>query len=194
MRVGLDIDGVLADFNQAYVATVIDVTGKDLFPGPYGTFDITTWNYPESYGYTATEVSKVWALIKESEGFWVNLRPYKEVQRIYQRLYDITCGAELHDVYFITSRPGKSSKIQTEAWLAGGMQIQIPTVLISSDKGACARALNLDLYIDDRTENCADVVALSPRTRCFMLARTWNEHVDSVERVSTLDEFFAMIQ
>ena len=53
MRIGFDVDGVLADFNKRFIERVIAITGRDLFPPR--PFDIPTWNYPEHYGYTAEE-------------------------------------------------------------------------------------------------------------------------------------------
>ena len=32
MVIGLDVDGVLADFNTPFIARIIQVTGRDLFP------------------------------------------------------------------------------------------------------------------------------------------------------------------
>jgi len=77
------------------------------------------------------------------------------------------------DVYFITSRPGIDAKIQTEDWLYNAGYPHA-TVLISSAKGLCAQALKLDVYIDDRWENCVDVATTSLKTKVFLLDRPWN--------------------
>lgn len=167
MIIGCDIDGVLADFNTAFIQRVIDVTGRDLFPPR--PFDIPTWNYPEHYGYTAAEVSAVWASIKLDISFWVSLPPYGDAIQALAMLDERQCAGD--EIYFVTARPGLEAKRQTENWLSY-YGFRRPTVLISSQKGLCAQALKLDKYLDDRWENVVDVAA--GFTQAWLLARPWN--------------------
>lgn len=186
LRAGFDVDGILADFNAAYIALCIETSGRDLFPAR--PFDIVTWNYPESYGYTAEEVSRVWEVIKADTTFWFELEPYAGVVKFRKALANLLSNG--HDVYFITSRPGENAKTQTEAWLWRHLaMLEWPTVLISSDKGACARALKLTHYIDDRNENLADVVAYSPTTHTYRMQQPWNQHIEGTRVVSNLEQF-----
>lgn len=183
---------MLADFNQSFIERVIKVTGKDLFPPR--PFDIPTWDYPQFYGYTHEECSAVWENIKADDIFWYTLFPYDGAVEFMARL-----NSAEHDIYFITSRPGIAAKMQTENWIEFynfGLQTEAfsyPTVLISSEKGMCARALKLDLYIDDRTENCLDVNAASPTTRVVMLARPWNTAQMGILRAESLQQFESLI-
>lgn len=169
---GADVDGVLADFNTSFISFVIAQTGRDLFPPR--PFDITTWNYPESYGYTADEMSRVWGAIEESDWFWSCLAPYDETNEAMAYLRDHQMAG--NDVYFVTSRPGRTAKAQTEHWLGQwwgwGRTATIPTVLISSDKGLCAVALKMDVYIDDLWENVLDVA--QTKTHAVLMDRPWN--------------------
>lgn len=182
MRIGVDVDGVLADFNSAFINRVITVTGRDLFPPR--PFDIPTWNYPEHYGYTADEVSAVWEDIKADAGFWYTLNGYPETRSTLATLAGFN-----QDIYFVTARPGVRSKQQTEQWLVD-MGFIYPTVLISSAKGLCARALNLTHYIDDRWENVVDVRQYNPTTQVFLLTQPWNVNNDAaaegVQRVASV--------
>lgn len=166
MRLGLDLDGVLCDFNKAFIQRVIGVTNRDLFP--LRPFNIPCWDYPQFYKYTAEEVSAVWEHIKQDPDFWRGLGGYPETGNLLYLLRH--WRRDVHDVYFITSRPGQSAKWQTEGWLRA-YGYDSPTVLISSAKGACAKALKLDLYIDDRWENCVDT---APHCKTYLLTQPWN--------------------
>jgi len=187
-RVGVDVDGVLADFNSAFIQRVIDVTGRDLFPAR--PFDIPCWNYPQHYGYTEVEVSTVWTNIKTDSTFWLSLLDYPQTRSLLESLRNIqTAGTE---IYFITARPGVRVKEQTEGWLLY-MGFEFPTVLISSAKGLCARALDLTHYIDDRWENVVDVRQYSPTTSVSLLTQPWNVEnsasAQGVRRIASVLEF-----
>lgn len=167
MRIGIDVDGVIADFNQAFITRVCDRTGRDLFPAR--PFDIPTWNYPEHYGYRMDEVTCVWDHVKGDPQFWASLPPYSWTSEFLSRL-----DPYADDVYFITNRMGVSPKQQTERWLWLNQGPVSPTVLITAMKGWTARSLDLDVYIDDRDLNVIDVRTVSPKTRTFIQDQPWN--------------------
>lgn len=192
MVIGVDLDGVVADFNSAYINLVRRLTGRDLFPAGYHKDIIETWSYPESFGYTKEEITGVWDWIAKDDEFWFNLKPLEGAEEFltwlhYEEMF------KPHDVYFITSRIGYAVKSQSEEWLVqhGWGGSFDPTVLISSEKGECCHALKIDYYIDDKNENCADVRAKSPKTTCFMLARPWNsiKGIAGVWRIPDLATF-----
>jgi 5'(3')-deoxyribonucleotidase len=197
MKIGIDIDGVLADFNSEFIKRCVDVTGKDLFPPR--PFDIPTWHYPQHYGYTDADMKypdgPVWQSIVDDPMFWYTLHPYDDAPAF---LLPLDHG--VHDVYFVTNRPGPTAKQQTESWLEfhgyglHSPNFSFPTVMLSHDKGSIAKALGLDLYIDDRTENCLDVNHASPSTKVFMRARTWNTPIRGIPRIDSLAEFASQIK
>jgi hypothetical protein len=164
MKIGFDLDGLLADFNCAFANTIRKVTGRDLFPL---VLDLPCWDWPQHYGYTPKEVSAVWEHVKKDPNFWESLTYYPNTPM--DRIETLNQKWE-HDIYFITSRVGINCKGQTERWLEPF--ITNPTVLISSKKGLCAQALRLDAYIDDKIENCIDT---APSCWTFILDRPWNQ-------------------
>lgn len=188
MRIGIDIDGVLANFNLAYIKLLNEISGKNepLDHQP------TRWHYEAELGFTANHVTEAWKRIEESETFWHELEEIKE-NTDYLRDWGHT-PATGEEVYFITARPGKMVKLQTEDWLRSDGDWNsiwyLPTVLISSAKGLCAKALNLDIYIDDRTENIRDVQETSPSTRAYLINRSYNEGGDVLRRANTLSDVF----
>lgn len=169
MKIGIDIDGVLADFNASFIDRVIEVTGVDRFPAR--PFDIPTWDYPSVYGYTDGEITRVWQILTKDQTFWARLNPLPGARAFLAKASEAS-GA--HDLYFITSRPGIRAKQQTESWLWMNGGPLLPTVLISSMKGWCARALELDAYLDDRDKNVVDTRRANPGGYTFLLDQPWN--------------------
>lgn len=176
MRLGFDLDGVLADFNSAFIDHIIATTGKDLFPPR--PFDIPTWHYPQTYRYTEEDMQRAWALIKQSELFWERLLPYVWTHDVLERLH--TARMTGQDIYFITDRPGICAKLQTEHWLHW-LGYDDATVLISGRKDLCAAALHLDAYIDDRPENCEAVSRLAQTPQVYLLDRPWNRDIGHLQ-------------
>ena len=191
-KLGFDLDGVLVDWNSAFIALMIQLTGRDLFPPR--PFDIPTWNYPTHYGYTTAEVSYVWTDIKASPYFWQSLKPYETTGDALRAIHDR--WRQNDDLYFITSRPGIDAKKQTENWLRMHWPMYtVPplTVLISSHKGLCAKALHLDAYIDDKDTNVCDVVREHATCRTFLLDRPWNRDLEWPDRIQSVTDMLSQI-
>jgi len=81
--------------------------------------------------------------------FWRSLFPYATAYADLELLQKLE---PKHDLYFCTSRPGATTKQQSEVWLrAQGMQN--PTVVVSNNKTAFCAAIRADIIIDDLPEN-----------------------------------------
>lgn len=193
MKIGIDCDGVLANFNHAFVELTVRVLGKDLYPGPAGTFDIFTWNYPEFFGYTSSDVTKIWDHIKSDPDFWLNIPAYKNTKQAMKVLANLQQSN--NDIYFITNRMGVNAKRQTEKWL-DRFDMMPTTVLLSKEKGFCATALALDAYIDDKWENCVDVAMQNDTIKVFCMDQPWNHTKVSdlkIIRVSSILEMLSYL-
>jgi 5'(3')-deoxyribonucleotidase len=178
-RIGLDVDGVLADFNAGYIQLFNSLTGKDI-PLDYMP---ETWFYEEALGIPKVTVDKALEIIQDPEsGFWLSLDKLAEP--------DLDRLCYQNEVYFVTTRPGEDAKRQTEEWLSMHFGMSYPTVLISDDKGAIARGLKLDVFIDDRDMNLWAVKGASPATTCYVLDYPYNRSVDSAiaTRIGSLSE------
>lgn len=155
LRLGLDIDGCLADFNTGFIALIKQMTGIQL-PVVSSTYP-DVWNYHRAGGVTKEQDAVLWAKIKFSS-FWQDLPALPGTAAALRNLANWRTAG--HEIYFITSRPGQLAKYQTEEWLKV-IGFSIPTVLIADSeaaKGDLARGLNLDAFIDDKPENCAAVL------------------------------------
>lgn len=188
LKIGFDVDGILADFNSSYVKRVIQVTDQDKFPDGDPNNYIKTWYYvTDQFGYTKAQDKEVWKSITSDPTFWIDVIPYPDAKETISKLADLWDDG--NEIYFITNRPGIKTKLQTEQWLINLGTGILPTVIVSEEKGLNARALKLDFYIDDKNENCTDVRDHST-TNCLMLARGWNEDKPGIPRIPKVSEFF----
>lgn len=147
MKIGFDIDGVLADFNTPMLKVLNEVLGTNhqwdpLVGGPQ------VWDWPQGeFGIPDADVHRVWEQHINKGSFWATCPPLNEEHLI--RVSDLQ---REHELYFITARSGEDAKWQTERWLADRGFIY-PTVVMSGQKALIAHGLDLDLYIDDKPEN-----------------------------------------
>ncbi len=186
MRIGVDIDGVLADFNSSFVQVIKKLTGITVQLPP------KEWAYHRAAGVTAKEEQAIWAYIKNSSDFWYSLGTEPLCEETLQEL--VWRRIQGDDIYFITSRPGKCAKKQTEEWLVKE-GYRLPTVLIADsalDKGRIAEGLALEVFIDDKPENCLAVntamntitfngvnVQVGPnRTQVYVVDRPYNQELE----------------
>jgi hypothetical protein len=163
MRIGLDIDGVLANFFTSYERAFIEITGRDRFGHDrWPQYIPDDWNWPQNaFGYTQQEASAVWFYIKNTDDFWCRQSPLPGMFSA-RRLAD-------HELYFITDRPGKGAKRATELWLREYGPFENPTVLISRNgKGPIVAGLGLELYIDDKVENIISVQTYAPECASYL--------------------------
>jgi uncharacterized HAD superfamily protein len=194
-RIGIDVDGVLCDFNHAYLHKLIDHTHIGQ-PDWNPVYDPNCWHWPTKYGYTEEHNSHVWSSISAddmySDDFWGSLDVICSLED-YELLQDLHTH---EDLYFVTNRP-LTQKQTTESWLQEEMGLQLPTVLISDRKGHIAHGLNLQVFFDDKPENLLDIYrACGNSCALFLIDRPWNKDCTTplVTRVSSIAEGMAKWQ
>lgn len=178
MRIGFDIDGVLANFVAAYTPLVIDTTGVDLFQ-PVDWVDPPVYNWNAHRGYSLEEIKASYAVIATSEDFWANLKPLEGARTLAPMFDNLN---HKHEIYFITSRKGINPRKQTEGWLAyhlsGTGDIPCALIVKNGMRGEVVKALQLDAYLDDYYENVTDCLRVAPTTRTYVLSRSYNDGSD----------------
>jgi hypothetical protein len=101
----------------------------------------------------------VWQSIESTENFWATLQPLD--RRAVPRIHELMLRHRW-EVFFITQRPytaGETVQRQTQRWLVA-QGFDLPTVIVlRGPRGHAAQALGLDYHVDDRPQNCVDVVA-----------------------------------
>ena len=101
---------------------------------------------------------RLWRHVKQIENFWQSLEEIEPgtVARIAQLVEQ-----QRWETIFLTKRPqtqGATAQVQSQRWLEA-KGFPLPSVyVVQGSRGRIAAALSLDVVIDDRPENCFDVV------------------------------------
>jgi hypothetical protein len=119
---------------------------------------------------TARQERQLWRHVTAIENFWETL---KEIEPgVVARLAGVATEHRW-EIMFLTKRPataGATAQIQSQQWLAAN-GFRMPSVfVVQGSRGRIAAALDLDFVVDDRPENCLDVVVDS-RARSILVWR-----------------------
>jgi 5' nucleotidase, deoxy (Pyrimidine), cytosolic type C protein (NT5C) len=172
MRIGFDMDGVLADFASAYYAIEdrlfpAEPHSRAGDPAEEARAEDARAEEARAAAAPAPPVSRhrrdaVWRAITATPDFWTTLRPTEE--GVVRRIHEMSLRHRW-EVFFITQRPstaGDTVQRQTQRWLVEH-GFDLPSVLvIHGSRGAAAGALRLDYHVDDTAQNCVDVKSQSP--------------------------------
>lgn len=183
LRLGIDIDGCLADFNEGYRRKFVEVTGRDLFRGEV---DPPCWHYHTVYGYNDADNDAVWKSIAESHDFWETLKPYPGAEDFLRWLF---WRAGQCEIYFLTTRVGKDVKAQTELWLARNGFPRATVLINRGSKGALAAGLGLTHVLDDRPENLFDLPKGVKRFLKLARYNQWSVMGENFQPIGSLDQF-----
>lgn len=184
-KLGIDIDGVLANFCDAFAKVVTKQTGIT-FPRTSKEWP-AVWNWDRAAGVTPEQEALAWKTVWADDNFWTNLAPMPEAQMTATQLNHL---AKLgHEVYYLTHRAGDRAKYQTEKFLFG-IGVDYPTVLLGGDKVPLIRHLKLDFFIDDRPDTILEVTRVAEeenlpvKGHIFVKDAPYNKGVNVGQRVN----------
>lgn len=185
LRIAFDLDGTLADLDSSlesiagalFPGTSAEAThhGEGAAAGPNEgglTPEEEQLEPAQVRALTRPQQRAVWDAVRGTANFWETLGETEP--GIVSRLAGIA-EERRWEVIFLTERPpvgGDTTQRQSQRWLVQhGFEMPSVFVLLrGTSRGKVATALDLDVLVDDRAENCLDVKADS-QARAFLVAR-----------------------
>jgi hypothetical protein len=185
LRIGCDLDGVLADMDAGLLREAEALFGKGVVrrleesaePPPPDADPGDAPASPQAIAptvrlqITSRQERRLWRHIETVENFWEGLA---EIEPGVVKKLGVLAAERRWEIIFLTKRPesaGATAQVQTQRWLQS-KGFELPSVfVVRGSRGRIASALHLDVVIDDRPENCLDVVMDSKRAPRFRLAR-----------------------
>jgi hypothetical protein len=185
MRIAFDLDGVLADLHGAFAKAAIrkfpDLDSRTLTSPEVGASPPDAEEFPTeepvapalpvtTLPLTRAQSAAVWRELSSIDNFWETL---DEIEPGMTRRLAVLAEERRWELIFITSRPrskGLTVQRQSQRWLeAKGFPLP-STYVVHGSRGEIARALHIDVVVDDRPENCLDV-ALDSKAGAILVWR-----------------------
>jgi hypothetical protein len=192
-NIGIDLDGVQFNWTLEY-SRIIREVGGDTYPLiTNDTEDNKDWDWVEWYPAPKEILDKAWQVMTEKEHFWENIEVLNPDQVRY--MCDKLNNHSNVNIYFISSRVACKGDTLVRQTVKSLEKIgwTSPQVIISFNKGALARALDLKYFLDDKAENCAEVAMYHRTTKVFVLDKFYNRILQDkyfhIQRVTRLEEF-----
>lgn len=187
-RLGLDLDGVLFDFNRQFINLAIREFGAEI-PDAGPAFP-TRWNYMDDF-LEPKQVSHLWNIICRKDGFfWANLPTYEWSREL------LSLAFESQKLYYITSRVGPRVQQQSEEALRQlakqfGRSLTGAVIAVEKpeDKIPLINALKLTHFVDDKTETVDLAHHTCPATWVALWHQPWNLNSKHANRIATPDQF-----
>ena len=218
LRIAFDLDGVLADMESELVRQAEIIFGESMTrrlnqrpggdsaassdasePPADGSDQAAAETSPDNVpplvrlNLSSRQQRKLWRHVESIENFWGTLAECEP--GVVRRLASIAAERRW-EIIFLTKRPqsaGATVQLQTQRWLES-KGFALPSVfVVRGSRGRIAAALGLDIVVDDRPENCLDVVVDS-KARAILVWREDQRHLPAATRrlgigvVASVDE------
>ncbi len=179
LRLGIDLDGVVADFNAGWISRYNGDFGAELLPE-----HVDIWDAPTLLTHF-TDMGEFWSWARTSgdgSSIFRILEPYHGAIESLGRL------AKGHRVVIVTTKPHFAVH-DTYEWLA---QHRVPTteVHIVDDKTTVV----CDVYLDDADHNLVALTRAHPEATVCRYVRPWNQPHLGVVDVDDWGEFEAVVE
>lgn len=179
MRLGIDLDGVVADFNTGWIRRYNADFGADV------AFDaVKAWDAIPSLTHFR-HMGEFWKWARDHDGhsLFRHLETYPGAVESLREL-----ARDRHDVVILTTKPPWAVH-DTYAWLS---EHRLPTreVHILEDKWT----VDCDVYLDDASHNIERLVRNRPERTVVRFVRPWNAPVTGARDIENWPEFVKMVR
>jgi len=176
IKIGIDVDGVLADAMSAFLPRIKSDYGLDVM-----IEDIVQYDFEK-----CTPVSKTMMdCIYSDPDFFYSLKPLPDAVAATQYLR--MAGFE---IFIITSRIPEMVGVTTD-WLEAH-RFEFDSVVISNDKAHYASFVGLNYFIEDRYKTA---MQLSEHCRVFLIDYPWNQRpLPNVVRVKGWNDIITQLR
>ena len=179
MRLGIDLDGVVADFNAGWMRLHADEFGSELHPEM-----VTGWNgLHELAGFGDMDAFWQWAQGTDLRpSIFRHLELYPDAAETLAAL-----DAAGHEIVIVTAKP-RWAVPDTLRWIADH---QLPTseIHIRYDK----HTILCDVYLDDAPTVVEDLVKHRPAALVCRMIRPWNLPVAGAVDVADWADFWHLV-
>ncbi|HLU31480.1 MAG TPA: hypothetical protein VK088_06930 [Acidimicrobiia bacterium] len=179
MRLGIDLDGVVADFNTGWIRRYNADFGADV------AFDaVEAWDAIPSLTHFR-HMGEFWKWAQDHDGHSL-FRHLETYDGAVEALWDLV--RKKHRVVIVTTKPPWAIH-DTFAWIADQ---ELPTreVHIVGRKWE----VDCDIYLEDAPHNLEKLVANRPDRIVARFVRPWNEPVPGAVDVENWDEFKKLVR
>jgi hypothetical protein len=209
LRIGFDLDGVLADMESELLRQATVVFGEPMThrleershsgatpsdgetgdapvevaaPGQE-TVEESADNVPSvlRMSMTSRQQRRLWRHVESIDNFWQTLEELEP--GAVERLAALAIERRW-EIIFLTKRPetaGATAQVQSQRWL-DSKGFALPSVfVVQGSRGRIAASLGLDIVVDDRPENCLDVVVDS-KARAILVWREDEKQLPAAAR------------
>ena len=190
MKLGFDIDGIVADMAQSLIDHANDKYNLNHTVEIFVYHNLFKDKYTDDDALNREIAKAMVDNVIHDENAIYEVKPYEEAIEAILRF------KRLHSIHFITSRRKDESSI-TIAWLRkhkipfDSVHCTGPSEPGQSSKGMFGRSMNLDFYIDDQSKHLEAMYKFKARwhKKQALYTRPWNvdESIDTSKFVRVND-------
>lgn len=187
----VDVDGVLAQFNERFLSLLNTVNGGTNLGFPDGLHEPNQWSWFEAAGFPKKVVNAAWDFAQHHPEFWASLGVYPTTRPFLAALLEARNEGRITP-YFCTSRTCPGVQDETHAWLRFyGFGRPNVVVVKTHTKHLVAQAVGATAVLDDYDGNFSE---MPESIQCYLLDRLWNKDSENHDvRVNSPLQFLEQV-